>query len=145
MEPGFNAPRNNPEITPSLPSVNIEVSQSQNGAALEQAPQQFERELPIQDGPQGPTLPPVAVAAQPVAPVVAVPQVEEAAPLLSSTPDVAADDDRIEREWVDKAKKIITETADDPYRREQAIGQLQREYRRKRYGESAVNIGDGSV
>jgi hypothetical protein len=49
-------------------------------------------------------------------------------------PDVAADDDRIENQWVNKAKQIISETADDPRRREQAIGQLQREYLKKRYG-----------
>lgn len=46
----------------------------------------------------------------------------------------AADEDLIEKEWVDKAKKIISETKDDPYRREQEVGKLQIEYIRKRYG-----------
>lgn len=50
------------------------------------------------------------------------------------TPLVAADEDVIEKEWVDKAKKIIAETKDDPYQREQRIKKLQVEYLRKRYG-----------
>ena len=54
------------------------------------------------------------------------------------TPDdatlIANDDDLIEKEWVDKAKKIIAETRDDPYRREVEISKLQIEYIRRRYG-----------
>lgn len=52
----------------------------------------------------------------------------------SDTPLVASDDDLIEREWVDKAKKIITETKEDPYKREEAVNQLQKDYQKKRYG-----------
>lgn len=51
-----------------------------------------------------------------------------------STPLVAADEDLIEKEWVDKAKKVISETKDDPYRRETEVKKLQVEYIRKRYG-----------
>lgn len=50
------------------------------------------------------------------------------------TPITANDDDLIEKEWVDKAKKILAETRDDPYRREAEVGKLQIEYIRKRYG-----------
>jgi len=53
---------------------------------------------------------------------------------VSSTPLVANDDDLIEKEWVDQAKKIIIQTKDDPYRREQEVGKLQADYLRKRYG-----------
>jgi Txe/YoeB family toxin of Txe-Axe toxin-antitoxin module len=53
---------------------------------------------------------------------------------IGATPLAAADDDLIEKEWVDKAKKIVEETKDDPYRREQAVGQLQKDYLKKRYG-----------
>lgn len=52
----------------------------------------------------------------------------------TSTPLIANDDDLIEKEWVDKAKKIVSETKDDPYRREAEVGKLQVEYLRKRYG-----------
>lgn len=52
----------------------------------------------------------------------------------TSAPLVAADDDLIEKEWVDKAKTIVVQTKDDPYRREQEVSKLQTEYLRKRYG-----------
>lgn len=55
-------------------------------------------------------------------------------PTDDDTPLVAADEDVIEKEWVDKAKKILIETKDDPYLREQQIKKLQVEYIRKRYG-----------
>lgn len=49
-------------------------------------------------------------------------------------PTIASDDDLIEKEWVDKAKKIIADTQNDPYRREQEVSKLQVDYLRKRYG-----------
>lgn len=54
--------------------------------------------------------------------------------LADDTPLVANDDDLIEKEWVDKAKKIITATKDDPFRREQEVSRLQADYLLKRYG-----------
>lgn len=57
-------------------------------------------------------------------------------------PVLAADDDLIEKEWVDKAKQIITETKDNPYQREQRIGELQREYIYKRYGRKIGDAGE---
>jgi hypothetical protein len=58
------------------------------------------------------------------------------------TPVAAADDDLIEKEWVDKAKKIIAETRDDPHRREAEVNKLQIEYIRKRYGRQIGDAGD---
>lgn len=132
MEPGFNTPRISPEQAPSLPPVSPELMPP--GVQYETGPASPEREsVPhfstglVEDGAAAPAIP---VLPQPV---VAEPS-DDTATLLTSVPDVAADDDLIEKEWVDKAKKIIAETSDDPYRREQAVGQLQREYLRKRYG-----------
>lgn len=51
-----------------------------------------------------------------------------------TTPMIAEDVDVIEMEWVDKAKKIIKQTRDDPFAQEQAMEQLQIDYLRKRYG-----------
>lgn len=52
----------------------------------------------------------------------------------SDTPLIAGDDDLIEKEWVDRAKKIVTETRNDPYSREEAVSKLQSDYLKKRYG-----------
>ena len=53
---------------------------------------------------------------------------------IGDAPLVANDDDLIEKEWVDKAKKIVSETKDDPYQREESINKLQSDYQKKRYG-----------
>jgi len=49
-------------------------------------------------------------------------------------PLVANDDDLIEKEWVDRAKKIVSETKDDPYQRDEEVGKLQVDYLKKRFG-----------
>ena len=54
--------------------------------------------------------------------------------VATDLPAVAADDDLIEKEWVDKAKQIISSTKDDPARREKEVGRLQADYLKKRYG-----------
>lgn len=50
------------------------------------------------------------------------------------SPAIAGDDDVIEREWVDRAKKIIQDTKGDPHQRTSKVNQLQKSYLRKRYG-----------
>ena len=62
--------------------------------------------------------------------------------LSDDTPLVAGDNDLIEKEWIDKAKKIIEETRDDPYTRERSINKLQIEYIKKRYGRELGNTGE---
>jgi len=83
----------------------------------------------------------VAMPALPT-PVIADPQVSSTQISDDDTPSAAGDDDLIEKEWVDKAKKIITDTRDDPYRREKEISKLQIEYIRKRYGREVGESGD---
>ena len=84
---------------------------------------------------------PTAVNAAPALPTpvaVALPTPTVNDPATTTTSDdaplVAADDDLIEKEWVDRAKKIISETRDDPHRREQEVSKLQADYLKKRYG-----------
>ncbi len=64
-------------------------------------------------------------SALPVTPIVTSP--------ISDSPAVAADEDVIEKEWVDKAKKIIEETKDDPFARSTRVNELQKDYLKKRY------------
>ncbi len=46
----------------------------------------------------------------------------------------ARDGGDIEKEWVLRAKKIVEDTPGDPYRRGQAVNELQIDYLKKRYG-----------
>ena len=53
---------------------------------------------------------------------------------IVNSPIIANDDDLIEKEWVDRAKKIVSETRDDPHKQEEAVSKLQVDYLKKRYG-----------
>jgi hypothetical protein len=53
---------------------------------------------------------------------------------LSNNPAVANDDDLIEKEWVDKAKKIVAETRDNPHLQDEKVNKLQADYLKKRFG-----------
>lgn len=52
----------------------------------------------------------------------------------AGSPAVADDVDVIEKEWVDKAKKIVATTKDNPYQQEKEVSKLQADYLMKRYG-----------
>jgi len=112
-----------PETVPTLPSIDSQ---------LERGQERFE-----QAAEAGASVSDAAAVASSVAVPVAQPVVPQdiAQPVVSSTtPLVAADEDLIEKEWVDKAKEIIEQTRDDPYVRTQRVNELQRDYLQKRYG-----------
>lgn len=78
---------------------------------------------------------PVQAATLPV-PVVGQQSDDSSVVQDDDAPMVAADEDLIEKEWVDRAKKVISDTKDDPYKREQEVKRLQIDYVKKRYGKS---------
>lgn len=51
----------------------------------------------------------------------------------ATTPQIADDVDLIEKEWVDKAKKIVNDTKHDPHEQEKQVSYLQADYLMKRY------------
>ncbi len=55
---------------------------------------------------------------------------------VDNNPTEATDDGLIEKQWVERAKKVISETKQDPYMQEKAFSQLQADYLRKRYGKN---------
>lgn len=112
----------NPETTPEFPLPTPERGES---SAPERAPEHAAQAQ-------------ASLSAQPI-PVTLPAPVPVSDDAASSTatddlPAVAADDDLIEKEWVDKAKQIISETRDDPAARERQVGKLQADYLKKRYG-----------
>lgn len=54
-------------------------------------------------------------------------------PMAHDLPDEAQDTDRIEREWVEKAKEIITRTNNDPHTQSKEMNRVKADYLRKRY------------
>lgn len=138
MEPKFSSPELNaqnqerspeslpnvptPESTPEAPLQNPERGESQPERMGEQSAA-AQASLSAQ-------------AAQPVTLPTPIAPVDDTAQATTSDdmPAVAADEDLIEKEWVDKAKRIISDTRDDPARREREVGRLQADYLKKRYG-----------
>ena len=53
--------------------------------------------------------------------------------VVGKTPQTAEDNDDIEKEWVDKAKKIVSQTKSDPYLQERSVSRLQADYLKKRF------------
>ena len=144
MEPGQTTPEQQaprPEAVPNQEQLyqrqelGTEQRERLGGAAsvAEQFPAQVEQS----------SQPPQAMPA-----VLPAPQVDDSAQSAAQntttddTPLVASDDDISEKEWVDKAKKILSETKDEPYKREPAVKQLQIEYVRKRYGREIGDPGE---
>ena len=134
MEQTPSSPGRSPELPSVSPSSERETGgafsspESNSGTILERQ-EQRNNGAPVaeQVAPPPPVLP---------VPISTVPTVENATPtqIASDPPSVANDDDLIEKEWVDKAKKVIADTKDDPYRREQEVNRLQADYLAKRYG-----------
>lgn len=126
------------------PQPRFEQAPVPTGAAIERAPLPYTPEMGVETGAerreavaesaarQADGTPPLST---PVLPTI-VPRAaaDDTTVVHDDTPLLAADEDLIEKEWVDKAKKIILETKDDPYAREAAVTRLQADYLRKRYG-----------
>lgn len=131
MEPEISAPKHTPEQSSveygQLPERAISETSIETG--LERAPER--REQAAESGAKRTDdigMP--AILPSPVA----IPPIVSDDSAHTSSPLSASDDDLIEKEWVDKAKKIVSDTKDDPYKREKAVNELQRDYLKKRYG-----------
>lgn len=134
MEPQLPSPNSGPERGPIQPNEQLAPLRAPERAPL---PSGGERAESHEQQPSGPSDP---VAAQPAPPP--LPQLVQSAPAASqpqvtaddTNPALAADEDLIEKEWVEKAKKVIAETKHDPHLQEQAVSRLQADYLQKRYG-----------
>jgi hypothetical protein len=126
MQPESKAPLGGAEQQPVQPAQNAEripvMPSPESGieTGAERVEQRAEAQAAAADA-AATGAPIMPVATDPVTPV-------------TSSPVTAADDEVIEKEWVDKAKQIILETRDDPHSRTEKVNQLQKDYLKKRYG-----------
>lgn len=128
MEPVLPQP-NSPEG--SLPNQDVQPVLSQLGTA-ESAPNTA-AELPREVRPASVLPQPVSVSQSVVASTTDPAIVPAPMPTSSDDPQVADDVDVIEKEWVDKAKRIVTATKDNPHQQEKEVSRLQADYLMKRY------------
>jgi hypothetical protein len=117
---------NQPEKKPETPEKQETREQHVGGPSGDPA-------AVTQAAPVLPPLPPMPATASPTAPVAA-----------DTNPATAADEDLIEKEWVEKAKKVVAETKHDPYLQGQEVSKLQADYLRKRYGKTVNLPTDGA-
>lgn len=122
----------NPQTLPPSPEA---LAVASNPTPERPATQELQPVVPIQGAPSLP------IPAQPAAPTATAP-VLNPLQVASSTPAIAADDEVIEKEWVDKAKKIVDQTKDDPYQQEKEVSKLQADYLKKRYGKDVKLSSD---
>ena len=132
MEQRLPSPMPSPEANNYRPPENFQTAEKK---LPENAPDTAIELVGEQPGtstvqPVSPAPPPVVV----VSPAVTAPAPPTPAPTLDTNPLSAADDELIEKAWVDKAKKIIQETKTDPYSQESEVSKLQADYIKKRYG-----------
>lgn len=141
MEPQLPSPARNPENGPAHFSGGEVFSGTPTPETAPQQPSQPERQESREQHIGGPQGDPVAAQPQapglPPLPTIAPATQQPAAPVVDDqNPATAADDDLIEKEWVEKAKKVILETKHDPYLQEQEVSKLQADYLKKRYGKT---------
>lgn len=149
MEPQLPTPHFGSEVTPqTAPKQGGEVFKMPHYTAPEH------QEAPVEQGREThevfsdtPTSDRTAVQAVTPPPLPVIEPVQAPAtqpdPVVDDTPAIAADEDLIEREWVEKAKKVVAETRHDPYAQDQAVGRLQADYLQKRYGKTIKSSRDG--
>lgn len=133
MEPKQSSPNIGPEVPAVNYGQNTEYGSpfSQPERQVEVSPERHEQHQ-VSGTPLTAAVLPAPLTAP--APAASTSADDASAPISDDLPMVASDEDLIEKEWVDKAKKIITQTKDDPYRREQEVSKLQADYLKKRYG-----------
>ena len=140
-----NRAKNTPEIKANTPEL---VGESQNRkmdhvpiGALEQLNEGAVEQQPISDN----NVQAIAGDATTL-PSLSMPSSDATTSTSSvdpTSPAAAADDDVIEKEWVNKAKKVISQTKGDPYEKEKEVSKLQADYMQKRYGKQIKMPDEG--
>ncbi len=116
-----------------VPPVTAEQAPRQSFEVMPSAGERaetHEQAMPAQPAPPVPAATTIALPA----PVQTTSNQVSSASIGHSTPVTASDDGLIEREWVDKAKKIVQLNKSDPYTQEHEVSKLQADYIKKRYG-----------
>ena len=131
MQPESSHSETNLEHVPAPPSIEAGehvVSSTSAEAGIEKAPEHNERAADASSA--------LADAASISAPAQTQVTDDKSSDDVNDTtsPVVAADQDVIEKEWVDSSKKIIAETQGDPHGRSRRVGKLHADYLKKRYG-----------
>jgi hypothetical protein len=92
----------------------------------------------VESAPSKQTQPPLtAQPPQGMPPPVTMPRTDDATSTpATNTVSPSSDNDRIERQWVDRAKTVAAETRDDPYAQKNAMTKVKSDYIKSRFNKS---------
>jgi hypothetical protein len=132
---------NSAENSGSLsPQPQFEIPQVQESGQEKQTEQAIERHQ-VSEGKPTKASPKFPVQQSP-APAAQAPQVRQI-PVQTQTSSSstsrslpAQDTDLIEKEWVDRAKSIVSQTQDDPYKQKNEMSKMQADYIKKRFNKT---------
>lgn len=111
-----------PEASEAAPGQSVEHASSGQEASPGKQPPQITAVTPAVDA---------AALAQPAA---ATPVADDVgATPVQATGTPTKDGDRIEKEWIDRAKEIVAKTLDDPHAQKEAVSKAKAEYIQKRF------------
>ena len=141
MNPELPQVRTNAEIAPQIPG-GIEYFPDGSSRSVESRPTYSPEQQPAHQerlSPQAPVSP--VDSTQLATPQAIQPVSQPTDGVVTGLPAIAADDELMEKEWVDKVKKIIDLTRANPYEQAKSVAALQADYLKKRYNRT---IGEGS-
>ena len=141
MEPKLPRPNMSPEVQSTAPNLQPELP----SRLPEVLPEKHEAHEQTVNKISDDSALAAATQAVPILPAPAIPSQTTPQP---STDDktvhlAANDEDRIEKEWVDKAKKVVAETREDPHKQSYEVSKMQTDYLSKRFGKQ-INLPNDS-
>lgn len=137
MEPNqntFNGSAELPQPQDTAPKQQGEAPHPTSTPETQHAPASSANAAPLQ-----PTAPAIPVGLPVATPAAAT----NPASAQADTGHLIADDaDLIEKEWVTKAKAIVAQTKDDPFRQNQEMNKVKADYLKKRYNKD-LKVSEG--
>lgn len=128
MNPNREGPQLNFELPAQLPSGETGDQKQEKAVEGPAAPaEQAGKQAPQ---PSLPAVPDIPVADTPV---IAVPVKDDTTSGFPAADHSAKDIERIEPIWVDKAKAVIAQTREDPYKQKSEMSRVKAEYIQKRF------------
>lgn len=132
------------ELEPILPSPTESGGQSSNMTGVEASSsggmKAEKKSAPQVTAAQTSSQPVSVQMAQQIAPVSPTVSDQTQTQPTAAGPVIADDVDVIEKEWVDKAKSIVSSTKDNPHMQEKEVSKLQADYLMKRYGKKMKTV-----
>jgi hypothetical protein len=128
------------ENSGNIPQPQFEIPQAPSTGRESQTEQAIEKRQ-VSEGAPSKAAPKLPVQAQPTLPMQNQPAqqipVQDHSSASQATAGLTAQDtDLIEKEWVERAKNIVAQTQDDPYKQKNEMSKIKADYIKKRFNKT---------